>query len=292
MLIDVVIPCFNQFEQLKITIEAYIQQKTNCKFRLIIIDDGSTEIPAYDIDQVCHPLHYYYIRQDNAGRSVARNTGIKNLKGEYVIFNDSDRPPAPDFIEKHLSTLLMKNNVISVGSPREIYMSTINPSRIHEIIQGKSSRSRLYPYAKKIDYLYDENGNTKSSLAWLSTYTGNIAMPTTIAQNELFDEVFSSWGLENLEWGYRLYHQGFIFHRSYDAVNYHIAHNREMDFYLNNFKISHQHFCEKYSSRDISLLYNFMLGEISLQEYEEKTSGETCIPCDKPQVYFKMGGII
>ena len=68
--------------------------QTYTNFELTVVDDGSTDdtldrLTAYgDSIQI--------IRQDNLGASAARNTGIKQARGRYIAFLDSDDLWKPD----------------------------------------------------------------------------------------------------------------------------------------------------------------------------------------------------
>ncbi len=55
---------------------------------IILIDDGS-DVPSADRLGGRHD-HITYIRQDNAGLSVARNTGMEHASGKYIQFVDGD----------------------------------------------------------------------------------------------------------------------------------------------------------------------------------------------------------
>lgn len=65
---------------------------------IIFVDDGSPDNSAEIIEQWRHeyPENIRYIRQENAGQSVARNTGLKHARGEWVTFVDPD-----DFLGDH-----------------------------------------------------------------------------------------------------------------------------------------------------------------------------------------------
>jgi glycosyltransferase involved in cell wall biosynthesis len=65
--------------------------QTYTDWELIIVDDGSTDSTRELVCEYCQKdprIHYTY--QDNAERSVARNNGIDNAKGEFICFLDSD----------------------------------------------------------------------------------------------------------------------------------------------------------------------------------------------------------
>ncbi|MFR6514534.1 MAG: glycosyltransferase [Dorea sp.] len=272
MQISVVIPLYNQKDSLKFTLEGFNNQKTKYKFKIIIIDDGSEE-SSEDIIKQFYELDLKYIYQEHKGRAAARNAAIPWLNSDITIFNDCDRIPEENFVEMHVKNL--KKNSICIGCPKEIYVSgnEERSKKIHHIILENNRLARELRYSKIIDVLFDENGKEISLLSWLGTFSGNLSIYTEHLKTGLwYDEKFTNWGLENLEFGYRAKQKGLELHRIRTAINYHIVHPRGKGFYEENIKINHKYFYSKYPTKEIYLLKPFMLGEISLQSYEKQIS--------------------
>jgi glycosyltransferase involved in cell wall biosynthesis len=85
-LVSVVIPCFNHGQFLGNAIESVLAQ-TYENFEIIVVDDGSTDDTA---DVAKRYPSVKYIRQQNTGRSAARNAGLQQSRGEFVAFLDAD----------------------------------------------------------------------------------------------------------------------------------------------------------------------------------------------------------
>jgi GT2 family glycosyltransferase len=274
--VDVIIPVYNQRESLLLTLVGFQKQIGNSQFHIIIVDDGSKE-DISDLVTMFKDLDITYIYQENNGRAKARNVAIRYTESEYIIFCDADRIPGPDFVESHILRLKEKKDLICIGNLKEVYFSKPenNRAKIMEIVQSNSKIAREPMHSKNVDYLYDERGKCISQLPWISTYSGNMSMKRTVIDRVGgFDENFTSWGFEHFELGYRIYKSGIDFVRVRNAINYHVAHSREKDFYLNSIIKSHEYFFSKHPTKEIYLLKKYMLGEISLQEYEYEVAGE------------------
>ena len=100
--VSVIVPVYNSAEYIGSTLDSIVNQDFN-GFELIVVDDGSTD-GSFDIikerlskSTVSHKI----IHQENSGVSGARNRGIEEAQGEYLVFVDSD-----DYITgNHISEL-------------------------------------------------------------------------------------------------------------------------------------------------------------------------------------------
>ncbi len=101
--VSVVLPTYNRGWCIHQAIDSVLKQHTNCKYELIVIDDGSTDNTQNVIETYKNEITYIY--QENKGAAAARNNGIKNAKGEYIAFIDSDDIWSDDHLEKHIRVL-------------------------------------------------------------------------------------------------------------------------------------------------------------------------------------------
>ena len=85
---SVIIPAYNAAGFIKKTIESVLNQKEQ-NFEILVIDDGSTDATSSVVKSI-EDERIHYIYQENAGVSVARNTGILSSKGEFICFLDAD----------------------------------------------------------------------------------------------------------------------------------------------------------------------------------------------------------
>lgn len=90
MKISIIVPCYNTYAYLGKCIESIIQQ-INKEWELILVNDGSTD-GTVDIMRIYSEkdTRIKVINQKNQGLSVARNNGVKEATGDYILFLDSD----------------------------------------------------------------------------------------------------------------------------------------------------------------------------------------------------------
>lgn len=101
MLISVVIPVFNiDCGLLKRSMNS-ILEANNADVEVVVVDDGSDVSYSKDYEDICGKnLMVRYIRKENGGPSSARNYGVDNASGEYVMFLDADDYLTPNCISE------------------------------------------------------------------------------------------------------------------------------------------------------------------------------------------------
>ena len=82
-------------------------------FELIIINDGSTDNSAEVVNKRFYDKRIRYIYQDNAGVSSARNRGVKEATGEWILFLDADDILYPNALKILFSKSVFNTNIIS-----------------------------------------------------------------------------------------------------------------------------------------------------------------------------------
>jgi len=93
---SVVICTYNRAPVLPRAIETVLTQDFD-DFELVVVDDGSTDGTAEVVGSLADP-RVRYVRQENAGLGAARNTGVANAEGRYVVFLDDDDLALPGWL--------------------------------------------------------------------------------------------------------------------------------------------------------------------------------------------------
>ena len=115
--ISIIIPIYNVEKYLPACVESILQQ-TYKNLEIILVDDGSPDrCPVICDDLAQKDDRIRVIHQKNKGLSGARNTGIDNAQGDYLIFVDSDDTVEQTLVEE-LYTYAEKWNCAIVACGR------------------------------------------------------------------------------------------------------------------------------------------------------------------------------
>jgi len=87
VLVSVIIPTYNRARYVTEAIDSVLAQ-TFSDYEIIVVDDGSTDNTREALKPYLGRIHYIY--QSNKGVSAARNRGMRDAKGEWISFLDSD----------------------------------------------------------------------------------------------------------------------------------------------------------------------------------------------------------
>ncbi len=96
---SIVIPAYNrEYEILRAVNSCLVQSFTNIE--IVVVDDGSTDETAMTVKGIEDPRVVLIRHDQNRGVCSARNTGIANSHGEWVIYLDSDDELLPGILQK------------------------------------------------------------------------------------------------------------------------------------------------------------------------------------------------
>ena len=143
-LISIVVPIYNVENYLRMCLDS-IQNQTYQNFECLLINDGSPDNSA-DIcrEYVEKDSRFKYFEKENGGLSDARNYGIRQSKGSYLTFVDSDDWLENDALQLLYDALKKENADISIGryncydeSRCQYLFYDSNPDDSLEVIDGK-----------------------------------------------------------------------------------------------------------------------------------------------------------
>jgi glycosyltransferase involved in cell wall biosynthesis len=119
--VSVVIPAYNRADLIGETLDSVLAQ-TFRDFEIVVVDDGSTDgTPAVLARYTDHNVRV--IRQENQGEGAARNTGIGAARGDYIALVDSDDLWVPVKLERQMTVLNQRPNLMWVYSDAFVFDS-------------------------------------------------------------------------------------------------------------------------------------------------------------------------
>ncbi len=109
-LISIVIPAFNEEENILQTLKALCNNKTKWPFEIIVVNNNSND----RTEELVNSTGIKCILETKQGITIARNTGLANAKGTYILNADADTIYPIDWIEQMASPLISNNNIAAV----------------------------------------------------------------------------------------------------------------------------------------------------------------------------------
>ena len=118
--ISAVIPTYNRKQFVLDAINSALQQDPK-NYEIIVVDDGSTDGTFEYLLSLNLPIRV--IRKQNGGVASARNEGIRNAKGKYITFLDSDDVWLPGILKAQLDFLASHPHIPLVYTDQYIELS-------------------------------------------------------------------------------------------------------------------------------------------------------------------------
>lgn len=145
-LVSVIVPAYNRGHTIDLTLRS-VYENTHRPIQVVVVDDGSTDETAdvvrNMIVQIDDPTFNIVLHcQENAGAPAARNTGLAEATGRYVMFLDSDDTITENKIADQVGLLQENCADVCVSDFTVFYPQTLN--------REPEYRSNANPLAKVI----------------------------------------------------------------------------------------------------------------------------------------------
>ena len=192
--------------------------------------------------------------------SRARNLAMRQASGEVIVHLDADTLLAPDALnnlyDHHFSygqNVCIVGQVLGYGNNRDGDVKAVDALSYSH-------------YKTVLDELWSGVGNPRDPrfqathvLPWAFAWTGLIALPAAAVRthNLFFDEDFRGWGVEDLEWGYRICVSGIPIILREDVYALHLPHLRDTEGNFSKGRRNWRRFIRKWPRIDIELASAF-----------------------------------
>ena len=166
--VSVIIPCFNQGEYVRDAVESVAAQSYT-SFEIVIVNDGSTDPETIAVlDALSYPS-MRLVHTANEGLASARNTGIREAIGEYILPLDADDRIGYRYLEKGVAVLDSHSDVGFVYCLGELFGSArgkfyLNNATLREMLLD----SRIFCSAlfRKSDWAATGGYNPNMTYGW------------------------------------------------------------------------------------------------------------------------------
>lgn len=206
MHVDVIIATNRPMDLLIPVLNSYRDQSYK-DFSIIIVAEGETEsfqkiVEQYEWDNI----KIYSVPKGTSNAGVSRNHGMKQGKGEIILFSDDDMIVTRSFIEEHVACHMQQKEVIVRGL------------RYQKRIDGSFYITHWEEEALK------HWNNEKKSTAWMYFVTSNASVSRSLIEKAGdFDPLFVWSGGEDTDLAYRLIREGATLIANEKAINFHLG---------------------------------------------------------------------
>lgn len=102
-MISVIIPLYNKEPIIEKSVRSVLSQDYQ-DFEIIVVNDGSTDNGVGVVKKISDS-RIHLITQENGGPGKARNTGVRNAQGEWIVFLDADDEFLPGALQLFSDTI-------------------------------------------------------------------------------------------------------------------------------------------------------------------------------------------
>jgi glycosyltransferase involved in cell wall biosynthesis len=169
---------------------------------LVVLDDGSGDAPLADqvagqVKAMRLPSRFVALNK-NEGRAAGRNRLAGNARGQWLLFLDSDMlPDRPAFLASWLGLVISDKPAVAFGG---FSLEQAPKVRDHALHRAMALKSDCVPLAER------------SATPEKYVFTSNLLVRRDVFESEGFDEGFSGWGWEDVEWAMRVSRRHPILH--------------------------------------------------------------------------------
>ena len=202
-LVSVIIPTHNRTEYLSEVIESVLSQTVSA-LEIVVVDDGSEERHVdklLEISQMHEIIHLFRL-EENKGVSHARNFGVKQAKGDIIVFLDDDDLLHEAMIENGLNTFESNPDINVVLAGGELlYQDLTIPDQLEKYASMNSQR--------RIHLLENQNYSAMYFILFGMFLTNSLMFRKKVLVEFPFDEELRI-GEDTFQWMY-LKKNGVIF---------------------------------------------------------------------------------
>ena len=156
-MVSIIMPSYNTASYIKESIQSVLNQ-TYTNWELIIVDDCSTDETDEVLTTITDSRIKYFKNKENSGAAISRNKALREARGQWVAFLDSDDLWMPNKLEKQINFMKKNGYAFSYTNYEEIDMAS-NKTGIKVTGPKKITKMGMYNYCWPgcLTVMYDAN---------------------------------------------------------------------------------------------------------------------------------------
>jgi glycosyltransferase involved in cell wall biosynthesis len=143
-LVSIIMPSYNTARFIPETIQSVLDQ-TYTNWELIIVDDCSKDDTDAVVAQYQDPRIRYLKNEKNSGAAVSRNYALREAKGRWIAFLDSDDLWMPTKLEKQIAFMEQHGYAMSYTNYEEIDEASA-PKGVYVTGPKRITKAGMYAY--------------------------------------------------------------------------------------------------------------------------------------------------
>ncbi|WP_419912310.1 glycosyltransferase family 2 protein [Candidatus Poriferisodalis sp.] len=234
--VTVVVPYYEAPDALALTLAGLERQTYPADlYEVVVVDDGSD--PPLDLAQLDlaalngtgpSRLSLRVVHQEDLGFGLARarNNGARAAQGDVLIFLDCDMVPEADWLSAHARWHHAASDLLTLGFRHHVDVDGIGasdvrnrPGTLADLFEGRPIQRPEW-----IERRMEQTDNLASDAddVFRVVTGGNFAVSKAFFETVgCFDESFTQWGSEDIEFGWRAYAQGAVLVPERSALCWH-----------------------------------------------------------------------
>ena len=267
--VSVCIPYKQRLENLKIVFEALVNQTMpSSEFEVII---GAMEYSKEFLELCLNFSNKINITSVVTGRDFsipsARNLAMRQATGNIIVQMDADslltKTSLDNLYNRHFAftqQICVVGQVVGYGNNNDGSVTTVDH------LEYKHYKKHLDELENFVGIPRDPRFQVPHIVPWAFGWTGFIALPLTLIKkyNLFFDEDFHGWGVDDLEWSYRICNAGIPIVLCEDIRAIHLPHVRDQQINQQSEKKNYKYFLKKWPCIDVELAHSF--GDVKANE--------------------------
>lgn len=235
--VSVVVTAHAKPKRLRLTLAGMLGQQKVPGMELVVVADGASKSVQAVIEEYGSRHSMRVVNSPGLGRAGARNLGAEKAQGDWLVFVDDDILCRSDFVFQHLQAQRLNPGMVK-GRLREIIGLTsvedptlggvgCPPISEEALLQGIWDHSGIRLVSNALEQAAERQEDFEAP--WLASAGANLSISKKDWQYcGGFDEGYGkSWGLEDIDFGYRVHRAGITISVCAQAVGLHMSHPQE-----------------------------------------------------------------